>query len=55
MNLPLNTIPVTPGRNLAVILEVAAMNNRQRRMGHNAALEFTQQMDRRFEESTQAL
>lgn len=31
------TIPVKPGRNLAIILEVAAMNNRQKRMGYNAA------------------
>ncbi len=46
VQLPLNTIPVTPGRNLAVILEVAAMNNRQRRMGYNAALEFTEQINR---------
>ena len=44
VKLPLNTIPVTPGRNLAVILEVAAMNNRQRRMGYNAAQEFTEQI-----------
>lgn len=44
VQVPLNTIPVTPGRNLAVILEVAAMNNRQRRMGYNAALEFTEQI-----------
>lgn len=35
--LPLVTIPVTPGRNLAVILELAAMNNRQKKMGYNAA------------------
>ena len=55
VKVPEITIPITPGRNLAVILEVAAMNNRQRKMGYNAALEFTQQMDRRFEESTQAL
>ena len=45
IQLPLNTIPVTPGRNLAVILEVAAMNNRQRRMGYNAAQEFTDQIN----------
>lgn len=45
VQIPMNTIPITPGRNLAVILEVAAMNNRQRKMGYNAALEFTQQMD----------
>ncbi len=49
VKIPMNTIPITPGRNLAVILETAAMNNRQRKMGYNAALEFTQQMDRHFE------
>ena len=48
VQIPMNTIPVTPGRNLAVILEVAAMNNRQRKMGHNHALEFSQQMDAHF-------
>ena len=48
---PMNTIPITPGRNLAVILEVAAMNNRQRRMGYNAALEFTEQINKHFEET----
>lgn len=34
------TIPVKPGRNLAVILEVAAMNNRHKKMGYNAAAEL---------------
>ncbi len=48
VNVPMNTIPITPGRNLAMILEVAAMNNRQKKMGYNAALEFTEQMDRHF-------
>ena len=48
VKIPLNTIPVTPGRNLAVILEVAAMNNRQRKLGYNAALEFTEQINRHF-------
>ena len=48
VKIPMNTIPITPGRNLAVILEVAAMNNRQRKMGYNPALEFTQQMDTHF-------
>ena len=33
-------MPVRPGRNLAVIFEIAAMNNRQRRMGYNAAEEL---------------
>ncbi len=37
---PIVTIPVKPGRNLAVIIEVAAMNNRQRKMGYNAAREL---------------
>lgn len=50
VNIPMNTIPITPGRNLAVILEVAAMNNRQRSMGYNAAKEFTEQIDRHFNE-----
>ena len=50
VQIPMNTIPVTPGRNLAVILEVAAMNNRQRKMGYNPALEFTQQMDQHMAE-----
>ncbi len=50
VKIPMNTIPITPGRNLAVILEVAAMNNRQRKMGYNAAREFTEQINRRFEE-----
>lgn len=39
---PIVTIPVKPGRNLAVIIEVAAMNNRQRKMGYNAARELFQ-------------
>ena len=34
---PMLTIPVKPGRNLAVIIEVAAMNQRQKNMGYNAA------------------
>lgn len=51
VNVPMNTIPITPGRNLAVILEVAAMNNRQRKMGYNPALEFTEQINRHFEET----
>ena len=52
VQIPMNTIPITPGRNLAVILEVAAMNNRQRKMGYNAALEFTQQINGHFESQT---
>ena len=51
VRLPMNTIPVTPGRNLAVILEVAAMNNRQRQLGYNSALEFTERINRHFDEN----
>lgn len=47
--IPSLTIPVKPGRNLASILEVAAMNNRNRKMGHNAALELSQRMDDHFQ------
>lgn len=37
INIPSLTIPVRPGRNLAIVIEVAAMNNRQKKMGYNAA------------------
>jgi len=37
-------IPVKPGRNLAVILEVAARNHRQKQMGYNAAQELDQRL-----------
>ena len=53
IQIPMNTIPITPGRNLAVILEVAAMNNRQRKMGYNPAREFTEQLDRHFEQNNE--
>ena len=44
VKVPLLTIPVKPGRNLAVILEVAAMNNRQKKMGYNAAKDLLHQL-----------
>ncbi len=53
VKIPMHTIPITPGRNLAVILEVAAMNNRQRTMGYNAALEFTEQVNRHFDNQSE--
>lgn len=40
IKVPSLTIPIKPGRNLAVIIEVAAMNNRQKKMGYNAAQEL---------------
>ena len=53
MKVPVITIPVKPGRNLAVIVEVAAMNNRNKRMGFNAAKEFSAQLDAHFEQMLQ--
>lgn len=44
INIPSLTIPVRPGRNLAIIIEVASMNNRQKRMGYNAAVELNNRL-----------
>ena len=44
IKIPALTIPVKPGRNLAVIIEVAAMNNRQKKLGYNAARELLQKL-----------
>ena len=44
IEVPTTTIPVRPGRNLAIILEIAAMNNRQKRMGYNTAEEFNKRL-----------
>jgi len=49
VQVPALTIPVKPGRNLAAIIEVAAMNNRNKKMGYNAAQEFTRQLDAHFD------
>lgn len=37
INVPKVTVPVKPGRNVAMIVELAARNNRQKRLGYNAA------------------
>ena len=47
LQIPIVTIPVRPGRNLASIVEVAAMNNRHRRYGYNAAEELARRVDLR--------
>lgn len=44
LKVPQVTVPVRPGRNLAIILEVAAMNNRQKKMGFNAAKELLRRL-----------
>lgn len=44
IDIPSITIPVHPGRNLAVVLEIAAMNHRQKKMGYNTAEEFNKRL-----------
>lgn len=44
IEVPSMTIPIKPGRNLAMIVEVAAMNARQRKMGYNAAEELNERI-----------
>lgn len=44
IKVPSITIPVNPGRNLAVVLEIAAMNNRQKKMGYDTAVEFNKRL-----------
>ena len=49
VEVPILTIPVTPGRNLAVIIEVAAMNSRQKKLGYNAAQELMEGLGMEYE------
>jgi len=51
VTIPKAIIPVRPGRNLAVIIEVAAMNFRLKRMGVNAAEEFSDQLATMIQEN----
>ena len=44
IDVPSILLPVSPGRNISVVIEVAAMNNRQKRMGYNTAREFNQRL-----------
>ena len=44
IRIPTTTIPVKPGRNLAIIMEIAAMNNRQKKMGYDTAVEFNKKL-----------
>ncbi|MGD8190222.1 HPr(Ser) kinase/phosphatase [Brevibacillus ginsengisoli] len=48
--MPVITVPVRPGRNLAVIIEVAAMNFRLKRMGYNAAVHFSKRLTETIED-----
>lgn len=51
VKVPIITIPIKPGRNLAIIIEVAAMNNRQKKMGYYAAHELMQNLNLEHEVS----
>ena len=44
VKIPSITVPVAPGRNLAIIIEIAAMNHRQKKMGYNTAEEFNRKL-----------
>ena len=44
IDVPSIVLPVSPGRNLSVVIEVAAMNNRQKKMGYNTAEEFNKRL-----------
>ncbi len=48
IKVPSLTVPVKPGRNLAVVIEVAAMNNRHKKMGFNAAQELSDRLSENF-------
>lgn len=50
LRVPTVLIPVRPGRNLAILLEVAAMNHRMRSLGYDVAHDFTRRLDRWIEE-----
>lgn len=46
IEIPILNIPVAPGRNLAVIIEAASINNRQRKFGYNTARELSERLER---------
>ena len=48
LKIPTYTLPVKPGRNLAVILEIAAMNHRQKKMGYNTGAELEERLMAQF-------
>ena len=53
VEIPTIQVPVRPGRNLAVIIEVAAMNNKQKRYGNDAAAAFSERIDKYFNNQEQ--
>jgi HPr kinase/phosphorylase len=51
IEIPSITIPVSPGRNLSVVLEIAAMNSRLKRMGYNTAEEFNKRLEELYSQN----
>ena len=51
MDVPRIVLPVRPGRNLAIIVEVAAMNFRLKRMGIDAAVQFDERLKKKLAET----
>ena len=54
IDIPSLTIPVRPGRNLAIVLEVAAMNNRQKKLGYNPAEELNNRLLKKMSEELES-
>ena len=52
VKLPYMTVPVRPGRNLAGIVEIATMKNRQMKFGYNPARDFVDRVDRQIDALT---
>ena len=52
---PMLTIPVSAGRNLAGIVELAVMNNRQKKYGINSARDFVEQIDSHIDQASKEL
>jgi HPr kinase/phosphorylase len=54
IEVPCLNIPVRPGRNLAIVLEVAAMNNRQKKLGYNPAEELNNRLLKKMSEELES-
>ena len=49
VKVPCVTVPVRPGRNIGIIIELATLNNRMKKMGQNAAQNLADEMTRQAE------
>ncbi|HQM96667.1 MAG TPA: HPr kinase/phosphorylase, partial [Clostridia bacterium] len=51
IKIPSLTLPIMPGRNMPILMEVAAMDFRQKKMGYNAAKEMYERVNKKFEDN----